>query len=388
MFLINILFYLYILSISVLACRWAMPNALLSQKLIFGRQIGFDKYGNWHGEIVFNWHMSMQHFEYKILASTPGIQNKKLGFGDFNKNETILQKVMYRPPHHFDHVKVFSIEVGVSSDCLKHSSKILVSAMYTIDLEECFNTNDIFVGVKERTSSGWLSNATLVFFPDVYHYSCLHVEQEVDTQRFKMNSTLKLLTDENNKCAEHGGCLAIANIYLNRTFIDDGLVDPNSKYYELMTNVSVSYAVSMFVLRQENSSVDITKPVDFDITRRSPVSVNNSYDLRYDICEATECFNNTRCVSNRFKNDALMHDLALNIKQEYISSAHFVSATCSFEPFAYVDGLESPFIYVRSWFKYETSVSDTPYWWCPPDLKARITKVPLNHVHTRRLSFL
>ena len=86
--IIKIIFYLFIVSTNIWACRWAMPNALLPFKLISGRQIGFDKYGNWHGEIVFNWHRTMQHFEYKILSSNPTIQNKKLGFSDFNKNET------------------------------------------------------------------------------------------------------------------------------------------------------------------------------------------------------------------------------------------------------------------------------------------------------------
>ena len=353
------------------------------------RNKGLDIQGNIKIQIVFDWKLALQQFDYQVIRSFPSIQNTNLGMLDLNKNETILHEITYRSKIDQDVNKLFSVEVGVSSNCLPRHN-ILVSAMYSINLEECFHLNEIFLNEhpKERTSTGWRTKGTLVFFPDVYHYSCLHVKSKVDTQRLKMNSTLKLLTDPNNKCSLNGGCLAIANIYLNRTFTDDILVPSNEEFYELMTNVTVSYAVSMYILQEENTTFSTSIPVDFNVHRRLPVHVNNSLNLRYDICEATECLDNGRCVSNRFRNIALAHDASIHIDQTHVSLPHYVSATCSFEPFAYLDGSESPFIYVRSWFKYEIGVSDKPYWWCNPDLRARLTKAPLISRHTRRLTFL
>ena len=123
----------------------------------------------------------------------------------------------------------------------------IAQALYNIKLTGNYKFNHYYNNSANaiETKDGWKSNSTLVFFPDINHYSQVNVSKQLECQYIYVNSSLKMLTDQNNTCNSNGGCLAIAEIDLVRK-----MNCHHHNYWNhsrVMTGISVSYAVSQII---------------------------------------------------------------------------------------------------------------------------------------------
>ena len=356
--------YLHLICMCVSGCRWAVPSALLPKSLIVGVRKGVDSQGHWRASVRFDWSRTMDGFRYDILSSTPSI-NKTLGWSDGSKNETTLQEYSTGLVYN----GTFQILIGVHSHCDVRPDH--TKALYTVKLKSLFEFEDYFLTnvSSVRKSNGWSGVPQLVYHPDIYHYSCVHITRWLGQKPAELNTSLKLLTDENNQCGTNGGCLAIAAASLK--------IDPVVRE-AFSVPIRVSYAVSLFIQTGITGDHHEQMPLDFNVSRRQPVV--GAHDVRYDVCEAVECVHN--CTGRRQKNDELMLDTGIQVLQNVFQTDTLFEIQCRFEPFSFLDGFESPFVYVKAWFKLQAFDDD---WTCPPYLGARLYSSLRHH---RRLSFM
>lgn len=353
-----------LICVPIQACRWAVPSALLPKPLIIGVREGVDPQGHWHASVRFDWSRTIIGFRYDILSSTPPI-HAPLGWSNGSKHETILKEYSTALTYN----GTFQILIGVHSDCDMRADQ--VKAMYTVELKSLFHFEDYFLNnmSSARHSNGWAGSPQLVFHPDISHYSCVHITRWLGRKPAELNTTLKLLTDENNQCGTNGGCMAIADASLT--------MDPVVRE-AFVVPIRVSYAVSLFIQTGVSQDQHEQMPSDFNVSRRQPVI--EAHAIRYDVCEAVECVHN--CTGHRHKNDQLIADAGIHVLQTWNQTETLFQIQCRFEPFSFLDGFESPFVYVKAWFKLQAFEDD---WTCPPYLGARLYA---SARHPRRLSFM
>lgn len=387
-----ILVFLYIVIAvcdSSQACNWATPTTLLPPNLVRGINKGLDHSGKWTIQAIFQSTHAKKGFTYEVIEVLPAsVQiDNTIATADSN---VILAHKMYSPTQnsdqHLKHQNTFGITMGV-----KCNDKKIAQALYNIKLTGSYDFNHYYNQPDAiETEDGWKSNSTLVFFPDINHYSQVNVSKQLDCQYIYVNSSLKMMTDKDNTCKPNGGCLAIAEIDLVRK--------TNCNHHDhwnhsrVLTGMSVSYAVSQIIQIGENRSTT-NYPIDFNVSRRTPALYGNDY--RYDICQAKKCnIQTNNCTDNESKNQMLMDHTGIHIQQNNTANTDHIKASCAFEPFSFTDGIESPFIFVQTWFKYDDGhvapnstwrANAHDGWWCPPNIREKLKKAGIITQVRRRL---
>jgi len=361
-------------------CAWATPITLLPANLVQGVNAGLDHTGTWSISAIFQPQFAKKGFQYEVISVAPSDVEIEHKFIDSNSNSTILAHKRYTPnensDEHLQHENIFTIDIGC-----KCNNKKIASAVYTIKLTGNYDFSHHYDQHATETENGWQSNATLVFMPDVNHYSQINLTKQLGCQYIYVNSSLKLLTSKNNTCGTSGGCLAISEIELVRKM--NCTHNDHISHSRVLAGISVSYAVSM-VIQLSINQTSSPYPLDFDTQRRRPVMFGTN--VRYDICQANKCNRQTaNCTDDQQKNQLLIDDTGIHVQQNQTSSIDYIHASCAFEPFSFIDGYGSPFIYVQTWFKYDSGepapnstwrANAHDGWWCPPHLKKHLQKAP------------
>lgn len=372
------------------ACAWATPEALLPVDLVRGLNQGLDHSGKWIIQAIFVAERAKKGFIYEVIKVSPESVKIDTTIATHGNNAILAHKVhtpTENSDQHLSHQNIFEITIGV-----KCNNKKIAQALYNIKMTGSYDFNHYYnnSGNAVETEDGWKSNSTLVFFPDINHYSQVNVSKQLDCQYIYVNSSLKMLTNQNNTCQPNGGCLAIAEIDLVRKM--NCQADDHWNHSRVLTGISVSYAVSQIIQMGENRTLT-NYPTDFNVSRRTPVHYGS--DHRYDICQAKKCnIQTNNCTDNLSKNQRLMDDLQIHIQQNATADIDHIKASCAFEPFSFVDGIGSPFIFVQTWFKYDSGepapnstwrANAHDGWWCPPTIREKLQKVGSTVQVRRRL---
>ena len=236
-FVYTVLFSVHIAN----ACNWAVPATLLPPQLVRGVNSGLDHKGSWIISAMYSGTHSKEGFKYEIVAVDP--PSVHVNSIPNNKQDTVIAYKKYDPKnkldHHLNHQTVFKITVGVACN-----GKKIASADYNIKLTAGYTFDHYYNNSRTATltENGWKTNSTLVFFPDVKHYSNVTVSKTLNCQHIHIDSSLKMFTSENNKCGTNGKCKVVVHINLKRTMHCP---------HKVLDGMSVSYAVSQIMCKEK-----------------------------------------------------------------------------------------------------------------------------------------
>jgi hypothetical protein len=365
-------------------CHWATPAKILPDDLVVGRNFGLDDSGNYHSAIVFNWTLADVNYVYRLEFFKPAtLLNPFIGnlVRPENQDTTpILEKT--RPPlqnsdSNLHSENVYEVTVGAIPLCvggitLGKESRVFARATYVIQLFARYTFDHRFKSGEFNsefnnadavsTSRGWQTPGTIVYHPDVEYYRHVRSVRWLEHQTIYITTTVHFENRNNSHCYpsplfmltnESGHvpapCRVVANINMHRAFREHvhHLVHPR-----VMEGLSVSYGMSQYFLRDHAINSSRSFPDTFNVSGRSIVDGN---DLRYDVCEARHC-------SLVRGNCTDMSVSAFGANQTFNATVDDIFAQCTFHPF-HSSTTESPYIYVRAWFKFDVGTPVDPSNW-------------------------
>lgn len=259
------------------------------------------------------------------------------------------------------------IGVGVRSPCLPEHEIGRVYYYFqvnaTYDLYHSYNNTLEKDNVKEWTSRGWTSTASLVSYPPFNMSQIFEMNKQGPCDGTKFESSLDILntsqytfwdidtysykTDKKfighenystprcHRRDEGNICVVLAKARL--TF---GQCSRSVRFY-------IEQSVSHIARMSRQIYNPPHRPGNFDVHRREPVP--DHLDMRYDMCESRVCQYEGECHSFANENDALEQDGGIYIRQYDTRTADYMETVCTFEVVGFLDEIWSPHIYFRHW---------------------------------------
>jgi len=314
--------------------------------------------------IVFDNRFANSDMVYNIVEFIPSISNGSVSLSSLENEITIVR--FRRDVLAF--VDVIRIGVGVRSPCLLDRELGRVYYAFnvssTYDLYHSYNNTLVSSDEKHWSSGGWLSEASVVWYPQMNITVNANVKHlDVPCYNSRIESSLDVLNTSQHTYWDHG----TRSYKTSNMFVGDKVRSIPRCHRRHAGSVCVVLAKVrlyfgqcqrpvMFSVRQAVShisrmssqfySTDI-KPDNFDAERRSPVP--DGLDMRYDMCEARVCQSPHNCHAFHIENDGLKHDGGIYINQYDSRTTRYIESVCTFEVIGFLDNIWTPHVYFRQW---------------------------------------
>jgi len=342
---------------------------------------GLDKHGATSFDIVFKKDNALHDIIYNYVVEKPDEIWQPVDLSDTGP-DIVLKHV--KPSDSLEYAEILKVWVSARSPCLPTREIARVAYDFnvtaTYELYHCYDNTLNANASKTWTERGWISDASIVLHPTVKYFKSItrhYVKSPcgqawVDSSLRSVNTSQysfwnletgwwvsnRWVGHENRsipRChkREHGNvCSIIATVRLT--------------YRNCYAPVvfSVSQSVSHIARMTRHSYATPTLPSNFDAERRLPVP--DLGDMRYDMCEARACEDDSVCTPLHIENRGLMHDGNISISQHDffhtenkldgtvgpVARNGYIETQCKFEVIGFMDDIWSPHIYFRQWVGY------------------------------------
>lgn len=378
-------------------CVWHSPSDIFPETLVqmrFDQRFvekshpnlrlfsgGLDDRGHTSFDLVFFKDRALSDMEYTYLRAEPYDLWQSIDLNSLGP-EIVLQH--FSPSNSIEHVDIMKVWISASSPCLPGREIARVAYDFNVTATyELYHCHDNLLdenATKAWSERGWITDASIVMHPPIKYFTSIttHYVQSpcgqawIDSTLRSVNTSQYSFWDletgwwvsnrwvghENHsipRChrREHGNvCSIIATVRLT--------------YKDCFVPVvfSVSQSVSHIARMTRRSYATNQRPESFDASRRLPEPDNG--DLRYDMCEARACEDDSVCTPLHIENQGLMADGNISISQHDFFHTDekpdnvggpmfrngYIETQCRFEVIGFMDDIWSPHIYFRQWVGY------------------------------------
>ena len=344
---------------------------------------GLDDNGHTSFDLIFSKSHALKDIHYTYVSAEPSDLWQRVNL-DSGSSDVVLKTFTHLAPESLTYRDTIKVWISARSPCLPQREIARVAYDFnvtaTYELYHCYDNTLNKNATKAWSERGWVSDASIIMHPTLKYATSIfrHYVQSpcgeawLDSSLKSVNTSQYSYWDlekgwwvsnrwvghENYsipRChrREHGNvCSIIATVRL--TYRD----------CYVPISFSVSQSVSQMARLTRRSYTTPHRPASFDASRRMPEPDHG--DMRYDMCEARACEDDSVCRPLHIENQGLMSDGNISISQhdffhnenqpEDQVGPHFrngyIETQCRFEVIGFMDNIWSPHIYFRQWIGY------------------------------------
>lgn len=346
------------------------PNAMPGGDYVYNEYTnGLDDKGHTQYTLVFDRKFAISGKMYSYVAAEPSVLFRQVDLSG-SEDEVVLARFTHELAAALEYVDEIKVWIAVTTPCME--GRELARIPFNFHVSAAY---DLYHGYENKldenstsvySSEGWISRASIIMHPAFHmHINVSHHFVRSECGQAWIDSSLRVVNTSQFTYWNHTS----RKYFVSNKFVgnqttsiprchrrDQGnicsvIATARLSYIDCGRPVafSVSQAVSQ-VSRYTRSIFRTPKPDNFDAQRRLPVPDHG--DMRYDMCEARVCEDESLCTTLHINNEQLMQDGQINIEQRDVFGSGFIETICHFEVIGFLDNIWSPHVYLRQWVGY------------------------------------